>query len=337
MGPDVYNNPWRNLRRCKEILSMKRVTLSVIMVGLLLVDAAGAQQGGGRAGLRWGLDLAPAREQAMKSKQPLMLWIQGNTSERDDMDKVERDQMKAFSDPRVNDLSRKFVLCKVSVSRYRSELVKLLGTTPAHLDLYFVTAEGEKLGEISAAAAKNVDSLAQKMELVFDDYSSKLFIKEIKPILEDEKAKPKDQLAALDLVDKYNIRSADRAIVALVKRGGLDNAVTKKSYETLAAISSKEGVTELFERAINDKRAAEALEKCSTSGLDALLPFLDDQDPAKFLLAYRTVAKICKTTAKPDKFWEGKNEKVKTDEVKRVKDLATKAQARSKERHAQNP
>lgn len=316
---------------------MKRVTLSVIVLGLYLVGAAGAQQGGGRAGLRWGLDLAPAREQAMKSKQPLMLWIQGSTSDRDDMDKVERDQMKSFSDPRIGELARKFVLCKVSVSRYKSDLVKLLGTTPAHLDLYFVTADGEKLGEISAAAAKNTDSLAQKMELVFDDYAGKLFAKEIKPILEDEKAKPKDQLAALDLVDKYNIRSADRAILALVKRGGLDNAVTKKSYEALAAISSREGVTELFERAINDKRAAEALEKCSIGGVDALLPFLEDQDPAKFLMAYKTVAKICKTTAKPDKFWEGKVEKVKLDEVKRVKDLAAKAQAKWKERHGQNP
>lgn len=309
------------------------------ILSVILVQAALAQQpqGGGRAGLRWGLDLAPAREQAIKNKQPLMLWVQGNTSERDDMDKIERDQMKSFSDPRVGEMSRRYVLCKVSVSRYRSELVKLLGVTPSHLDVYFLTPEGEKLGEISAAGAKNVESLLQKMELVFDDYAAKLFGKEIKPVLEDEKSKPKDQLAALELVDKYNITSADRSIVALLKRGGLDEAVTKKAYSALASSSGREGVTELFERAINDKRAAEALEKCNAGGLEALLPFMDDQDPARRLLAYKVIAKICKTTPKPDKFWEGKNEKILLDEMKRVKDLATKASTRWKDRRDPKP
>jgi len=318
---------------------MRRWTLTAI-VGVFFVQAALAQQGGGgRAGLRWGLDLAPAREQAIKSKQPLMLWIQGNTSERDDMDRIERDQMKAFSDPRIGELSRRFVLCKVSLSRYRSELVKLLGVTPSHLDVYFISPEGdgEKLGDISAAGVKNVESLAQKMELVADDYSARLFTKEIKPVLENEKSKPAELLAALDLVDKYNITSADRSILALLKRGGLDEAVTRKAYAALSNSSSREGVTELFDRAINDKRALEALEKCNAGGLETLLPLMDDQDPAKSLLAYKTIAKIVKTTPKPDKFWEGKLEKVKADEVKRVKDLATKAAARWKERHGQRP
>lgn len=311
---------------------MRCVTLSMI-VGMLLVGSAQAQQGGGRAGLKWGLDLAPARDQALKNKQPLMLWIQGNTSDQDDYDKVERDQVKAFSDPRIGELSKRFVLCKVSQSRYKSDLKQLLGGTPAHLDVHFVTGEGEKLGEITSAGVKNVDSLAQKMELVLDEFASRLFAKEIKPVLESEKSKAKEQLAALELVDKYGIHSADRAILALLKRGGLDNAVTKKAYEALAAISSKEAVTELFERSINDKRAAEALGGVNAGGLEALLPILDDQDPAKFLLAYKTITKVLKTTAKNDKFWDGKNAKVQQDEIKRVKDLATKASAKWKERH----
>jgi hypothetical protein len=315
---------------------MKRTPISLIL-GVFFVQAAFAQQAGGRAGLRWSLDLAPAFEQAAKTKQPLMLWIQGSSSERDDMDKIERDQMRAFSDPRVGELARRFVLCKVSVSRYRSDLTKVLGVTPSHLDVYFVTPERVKLGDISAAGVKNADSLAQKMELVFDDYAARLFSKEIKPVLEDEKAKPKDLIAALELVDQYGIRSADRSILALLKRSPTDDAVIKKSYSALAASSSPEGVTELFDRAINDKRAADALEKCNAGGLDALLPFLDDQDEARQLQAYKAIAKIVKTTPKPDKFWDGKNMKVKADEMKRVRDLATKAAARWKEKHGQNP
>lgn len=289
--------------------------------------------------IRWGQDLKEAVEQAKKSKLPLMLWVQGSSSDRSEMDKLERDQQRVFAMARVVEAAKRFVPVKISRSRYKSELQGWGVGERVNLDLIFVTADGEKLGELSAGGVANADSLVQKLGLVFGEFRNQIYEKSVKPDLQDEKAAAKKQLAALEIVIDYGIISADRDILALLKRGGLEGAVTQKCYTALAKLSSRDAVAELFDRAANDKRAAEALENCNAGGADAIIPILDEQqDGEKFVRAYKAVCKICKIgNAKNDKFWSGKNEKVKLDEVKRVKDRAAKAVADWKEKHEETP
>lgn len=268
-----------------------------------------------------------------------MLWVQGSSSDRSEMDKIERDQQRVFATARVVEAAKRFVPVKISRTRYKKELQEWGVGERVNLDLIFVTAEGEKLGELSAGGVANADSLVQKLGLVFAEYCNKIYEKSVKPDLQNEKATAKQQLAALDTVIDYRIASADRDILALLKRGGLDGPVTQKCYSALSKISSKDAVAELFDRAANDKRAAEALDDCNAGGAEAIIPFLDEQqDGEKFVRAYKAICKICKIgNAKNDKFWSGKNEKVKLDEVKRVKDRAGKAVAAWKEKHEEMP
>ncbi len=321
---------------------MLRITQSVI-IACLVAGASLAQnpQAEPKAAqpIRWAQDLKESVEQAKKSKLPLMLWVQGSSSDRNEMDKLERDQQRVFAMARVVEAAKRFVPVKISRARYKKELQEWGIGERVNLDLVFITADGEKLGELSAGGVANADSLIQKLGLVFGEYRNKIYEKSVKPDLQNEKATAKQQLAALDTVIDYRIASADRDILALLKRGGLDGPVTQKCYAALAKISSKDAVAELFDRAANDKRAAEALDDCNAGGADAILPFLDEQqDGEKFVRAYKVICKICKIgNAKNDKFWSGKNEKVKLDEVKRVKDRATKAVADWKEKHEVAP
>ncbi|MBI5866607.1 MAG: hypothetical protein HZB38_19240 [Planctomycetes bacterium] len=303
-----------------------------LVAGLLVAGSALAQQGGS---IQWSLDLAQAVEKAKKSQLPIMMWIQGTRLDRQETVDIEGNQVRAFRDPRVASLAQRFVPVKVYYTRYKKELSELGVSENANFDLYFVTADGQKLGEMSPSGATNADSLAEKLALVFDAFRTRLYEKEAKPVLENEKAEPKAQVAALDLVSKYNIVTADSGVLALLKRGGGEGAVTKKAYEVLARLSTRPAVEELFARSVNDKRAAESLEKCTPAGAEALLVHLENReaDQAKFLAAYKAVAKISKiSSVKPDKFWDGKNERLKDDEAKRVIDLAKKAAARWRER-----
>lgn len=312
---------------------MRRIIAAWLLISISCAGAAAQQSGGSR--LKWGQDLAQAAEQAKKSRLPLMLWIHGGPSDRDDAyDDLERDQNKAFGDERVQELSKRFVLCKVSRSRYRKELEKWGVREKANLDLVFVTPGGEQLDTLAPGGVASKDSLAQKMALVFNKHRLKIYDEEVKPKLEDEKAAAKDVLAALTTVSEFVIRTADPAVIKLLERGSGDAAVTKRAYDTLAVLSTREGIAAVFERAANDKRAADVLDNFTPGAAEYLVEHLDGQDDAKFLLAYRTVTRICKVqNVKNDKFWEGKNDKVKADEVKRVKDLVQKAARRWKERY----
>jgi hypothetical protein len=223
----------------------------------------------------------------------------------------------------------------MSKSRYKTELAKW-GMRDPSLDIVFVTPEGAKIDELSPGAVKNPDSLAQKMGLVLKSYAQSVYEKEVKPVLEDENADPKKLTAALQTVEDFSTTAADEAVLKLLKRQGLNEAVSAKALTVLGKLATQPAVDELFGRAANDRKADDALRKAPPIAAEHLLSHLGGPDAAKHVLAYEIVCAICKIKdPKKAVFWEGTREKPKTDEINRVKKIATQQAAKWKERHEQ--
>jgi hypothetical protein len=314
-----------------------REVMGCAIVALVFCTLALAQDGGaaGKGGIRWGLNVEEAVKEAQKSDRVAMFWITRAGEGQDNNDQnMERDQKRSFADPRVLELARRFVCCKMSASRYRKELQQWGVRAGASFDVIFVSPSGDFLGEINPTGAARPESMAQKMAEIQKAFRDKIFQKEIKPVLDNAKSDAKALAAALDRIGDLEILTADEAVVGVLKKEGVAETVSAKAIQVLGQLSTKAAADELFARAANDKRAMAALEKCNPGVVDALLKHLDGEDREKLALAYAALCKICKIgSAKPDRFWEGNLTKVKEDELRRVKDLAKKAAARWTDRN----
>lgn len=305
-----------------------RRTIIGLCVLLLACPAALAQS----ASIRWGQDVRAAIEQAEKSDLPLMFWIIGSSSDRAEMEDTERDQIRAFGNRQVVELSKRFVCCKMSMSQHRKDVQKWQAL---NFEIVFATANGDKIDSMPAGGATNADTLAQKMRMVSASFAQTIYDRDIKPVLENDKATPKELRAALDSINKLDIRSADSDVLALLRREGVDPAVASRCIEVLGGLATRPAVEELFERAATDKKAADSLKKSPPVAAGLLVEHLTGNEPAKRLLAYELITAICKIKdAKQDAFWNGTNEKIKTDEINRVKKIAEKAADKWRE---QNP
>ncbi|MFN0135975.1 MAG: hypothetical protein ACKVS9_07625 [Phycisphaerae bacterium] len=268
--------------------------------------------------VQWGLDMKKGIAEAQKSKKPMMVWIIGSSDDR--ANDAEREQKKSFANPLIVELSKRFVCVRLSRTN-NMELLKQWNLPPAtNLDIVFVTPAGDKIDTISAVGSTLPESLAQKMSLVFRSHRSRLFNDEIKAVLADTSAKPVDLKNALQTIEDLIIDTADSSVVELCKRDGLDDPTLIRSYAVLAELSTSPAIKFLVDAAATDKRAADALAKATPGGAEVLLEFFDGTDTDKRLLAYTAAAKICKIKdPKPEGFWKNPNEKIKTDELARVR------------------
>lgn len=314
---------------------MKSRLVAVVAALALLVPGSVAQNQGEGAALRWGVDLEQAIEQAKKSNRPLMLWVIRSSDRKENSgENMERDQKRAFSDARVVELSKRFVLSKISASRYRDQLSKWHVREGASFDVLFVNPAGDLISDLDPSGATKPDTLALKMSEAFRAWRDKLYAEKLKPAIEGEKGSPKDQKAALETIEDLTILSADSALITLIEKEGVDESVQSKAIDVLGKLSTKPGAVALLKRAAADTRAEKALHACQPNVAEELLEGIGGEDSAKHWLCYSALCKICKIqNAKPEKFWSGKNQKIKDDEIKRVKELATKAAVKWRERN----
>jgi hypothetical protein len=295
---------------------MRRYIL--VVAALLLAAPAAAQQG-----IRWGQDVQRGIKQAQAKNLPLMFWVVGRSGDRDH--DTERDQKRAFADPLVLDLSTRFVTVKMSRSRHRDLLQQWDISPRLNLWIVFVKPSGERISDLSATGATHVESLAQKMSLVFRLYRTQLFQNEIKPKLDDEETPTSEVKRALTLIAEYTMLTADDSVIKLLERPNLPPELTTGAYNVLAALSTSKSVKKLLERAVIDKAAAVALTKCTPGAATQMLEAIGGPDADLHKIAYRAVAKVCKVrSAKPDRFWGGKNQRIKDKEIQRIKRIAEK-------------
>ncbi|MEP0848601.1 MAG: hypothetical protein HRF50_17485 [Phycisphaerae bacterium] len=275
--------------------------------------------------LQWRLDVKDAIAEAQRTNKPLMFWIVGSGGDR--AEDMEQSQKRAFRDVRVVSAAQRWITVRLIRSQHEDLLKKWDLPPRTNLEVVFTAPDGDKLDTLAPSGVAHPDSFRQKMNLVFGVYKQRLFEKEVQPKLQDAAATPGQVNAVLKLVREYSITQAAEGITGMLQNENLDPGVRKSVLDTLAELSTPGAVNKLFEAALaGDADAAAALGGCTPVGAEQLTEKLGGEDMAAHLAAYNAIAKICKIkNAKPDRFWQGDNPKIKQDEIDRVKQIAEKA------------
>ena len=304
--------------------------LLAIAASLLVAATAAAQP---EAGIQWSQDVEQSVALAQHSRRPLMFWVLGRSGSRNH--RIESEQREAFRNPLVAELASRFVPVKLSRSRYRDQLEQWRLSPRTNLQIVFATPAGELIDTLSPLGVADADALARKMTLVFRHYRQVMFDKEIKPVLEDKDAPDQRIEAALKLVGEFLILPADQSVAALLKREALDAGLRKAVYETLAVLSTPGCVKALLAHASDDEVAAAALARCTPDAAEQMLPALEGDDPNLRLLVYHAVTRVCKIEGvKADRFWRGRYEHIKQQEIERVRRIVTETAQRWRDRYA---
>lgn len=306
--------------------------LAIAFVSAGLSPARAYSNSQSNQGIEWSRDVAGGIALAKKADRPLMFYIVGPTDDRPDS---EKDQRRSFRDPRVLAQARRFVPVRISRSQHQAEL-RQWGMSPnSNLDIVFTRPDGSKIDQISAGGAGIPDSFAQKMAMVFRQYRDEVFQQKIKPVLDRPDADARELKLALDKIVEFMILSADGAVAALLDREKLEPAVKADVFKTLAKLSTPPTVDALLKAAhAGDRNALSALDDCTPEAAERILVDVGSTEAAKHLLAYKTVTKICRIrNAKPDKFWESTNERVKNEELERVRNEVRRVAGKWKEQN----
>ncbi len=309
---------------------MRRSRLWIWLAAAWLGAAAAAAQE--QATIAWSRDVKQAVALARQTRRPLMFWVLGRSGSRDH--RTERDQKRAFRDPLVFALSKRFVPARLSRSRYREQLEEWDLSPRLNMDIVFVTPEGKRIDVLSSQGARDPQVLARKMSLVFHAYRSDLFERELKPKFDDEKTPEQELRAALRLVRELVILPASSTVVKLLERPKHSAALRAELYDTLAVLSTQTTVTALLDEAASDPRAAQALRRCVPSAVPVLLEALGSENQTLHLAVYHAVTRICHIRdVRPDRFWNGRIASLKRKEIERVRTLASQYARRWKERY----
>lgn len=307
------------------------------MIGVVfLTNAANAQYKQSNPGsepIQWSLDWEQAVATAQKQHRPLMGYVLRSSSNRDE--DLERDQKRAFNDPRVQQLAKRYVPVKMSMSQQRDVLKKWGLRDDANLYIVFATPMGDVIDTLSPSGVANVEAVVQKMSRCYQIYRKQVYEKDLKDKLEGDSTSTADAVKALTLIQQMDLIEADASVVKLLDRKNLDKKLSNEVYETMAKLSTKTTVSKLMELAKNnDAAASKALLQCNPGAAEFIAPSLTSTDEHEKITAYMAVVKICKIKdGKPEKFFTGKNQRIIEEEVQRVKKMAEKTAARWKEQN----
>jgi hypothetical protein len=287
------------------------------------------------AGIFWSTNEQAAAQQSQHNGAPLMVWLGYHRSnccdENNALDRIEDEQRRAFNDPTVLAAARDFVALRVDLGDKGSHF-KTFG---APFDLVFVSPAGQRLASLSAADARSPERVLRGMRTALDEYRKRIYERDVRPTITSGSAAPAAAKTALVQLRKSPVRGADKDVLTLLKRKDLDAGVEAEAIAALGALSTAPAVKELIRRAPDDERAAVALGTCNPEALEPLLSHLDNRNKPEFLIVYRAVTRAGKIESpKPDKFWDGPNERVKTNEIDRVKTAARAAAQKWRDRNA---
>lgn len=313
-------------------MTARRTALVRVVSGVLLMLLCGNAAQAQERMLRWRTDVENAISEAKKRNMPLMFYITRASDSRDQ--DIERDQKRSFQDPRVFEMSRKFICVQMSRSQYKDQIEKWGIRSNMQLYVVYCQPDGTKIDWQDPLGVATPQGFAEKMARVFAVHRKAVYETDVKPKLVEEKAPAADLKAALETVRQLNVLDADADVAKLLTRKDLDDKTRTDVYDTLAALSTKLAVDALLaEVKAADDPAAKALQETTPGAAPLLLPSLDKEGPQQ-VAAYNAVVKTCKIkNPKPPRFWEGKNERVKREELERVKKQAEQVARRWKEQY----
>lgn len=301
----------------------------VLLTLVLATGAAHAQQDA----IAWSNDPKQAIREAQRSFRPIMAYVLGSTSDRDD--KQDHAQREALSDPRVVRLSQRFVPLRLSRSVNRDALPSFGLSEKANMEISFVTPDGELLGRLPPGDITQPATIAAKLIAVLQAYAKKLYETQVKPKLEAPDSKAAELKQALQMIAAFHMTFAEPDLLALLERPRLDSTTRGEIYDTLAGLSTKTAAAKLLEWARGeDARAAKALSKCTPVGAEHLLSELAPEEGAVDYAIYKTVTEICGIrNAKTAKFFQTAKPRLQQEEVERVTRLVQEAAQRWKDQN----
>lgn len=296
-------------------MSRSSGTITVGLFVLLATNQVSALQ----ASVKWIEDSEAGVAAAQKSTLPILFLVLPRAApEAEDKNEA----AKSFDDPEVIRLvGERFVAVRLKRSREAEVLLKRLNASNApDGSVVIATPRGAGVDIIATNDVKNAQRLAQKLAKAFGKYQAKVLADSVTPVLDNEDAKPEALLESLRLVKKLGLSGADKAIADLLDRKSLTDEVRASVYGTLAALSTERAVGRLFDAALQDTKAADALRLCTPAGATALLPALELNDRKRLALAYDVLVTICSIDeAKPAAFWQDDDKASQKAEIERIK------------------
>jgi hypothetical protein len=295
------------------------------LIPMFLVAYGALQAAQAQRTIQWRTDVPGAVATAKQTHLPLMFYVLGRNEDRDD--KIDNAQKRAFTDPKVLQLSHRFITTRLSRSVNRDVLVELKLPPTMTQEIAFVTPDGKVIDRLSPSGVADPNTLADKMRLVFDAYRRQLFTSEIQPELEKPDASPENMRIALAAIRDLNITAADETLLKLVERENLNRGVLFEAYDVLAALSTKPGMEKLAELAIaKQPHADEALARTTPIGAEVLLDKMVEEDGTVRVSIYDAICKVCDIKGrKSEKWWQRAENRLLVDEVDRVKKLTKEA------------
>lgn len=315
---------------------MSRLISTALLILIAAAPAVPAQNA-----IRWNANFEQGIAEAKRTHRPMMIYIHGYTDERraEDSD-IENDQRKAFMDPTVLSISKYFVPVQGGLAGHRDLLKKWGMSDKTEYEIVFVTPDGEKIDSIGSSGVAQPVSLAQKMGMCFTKYRNDYFHSTLQKVLDNEKSKPEEIRGALQTIVDFNILIADEALVIMLKRPNLPDAVRTQALDVIAKLSTPMVAKYLLEQASKepkDPKALATLAKCAPPVAEQLIDWMEQGDDAKKqYLAYTTAAKIVKAGEVKNEAWWGKvNDKIKGDEIKRLSAIIRSTAQKWKERNGE--
>lgn len=308
---------------------MYRALMAGAVVWALTSSAAGQVQ----RPIQWASNAQQGVAQARRVGLPVLFYVTGSGREGGDLKDA---QQQAFRDDLVRGIAEaRFVPIRLSQSTDNRAMLEQMGVRIGHgFCLVVATPELKLVGTIPPGQVADARAVARQLTALFRKYRADYFDRELKPKLEEETTRPGDVIKALKTIEKLLIIEADDQVAKLLEREGLSATVKKQVYNTLAVLSAPAGVKALLEAAPRDRLAANALKRCTAGAAGEMLPALESENFEEFLAAYEAVTKICNIKGKkPRGFWGGKNERLISEELERVKEAAAKSARRWRERY----
>lgn len=307
----------------------------LLLLGLSWPASAQYPQATAQRPIQWQTDVAKAMRLAQQRNVPLLFFVPG--SGRNEDSDLEDAVQRTFRDAIVVQLvEQRFVPVRLVRSSDTRALFAQLGLRPDFgLQVVFATPAGQPM-EPPTGAATAPETFRQKLVLIFRKHRADVFNRDLKPVLDDPNADEKRLLAALKMIEDFTLLEADQAVIALARRAGLSDKVRGRVWEVLAALSTRPAVEALLEAATQDPKAAAALEKITPGAAEYLLDAIGGEDAQRHLIAYRAAARAAGIRdVKPPRFWEGRNERIKTQEIERVRHLVRRAAKAWNEQYAE--
>lgn len=293
--------------------------LSTSTLCMLFVMSAPNQLPAQPSTVQWMDDSEAGVAAAQKSSLPILFLVLPKAGEPST---TAQKSIESFNNKAViRWVTQRFIAVQLPQSTTAEVLLRRLDApNAADGSAVIATPGGSGIGIIATDDVQDAQRLVKKLAETFKNYQTKVLADSVTPVLANGDAKTDDLLKSIRLVQDLELLEADKAIVELLDREELKDAVRSAAYDALAGLSTKRAVVKLLDAALKDKNAVQALHLCTPAGAAVLVDDLKLDERERLIAAYDALITICSIgQAKPEEFWKSGDKASQVTEMDRIK------------------